>query len=111
MLATNHGLSSSLFAIGLTLGMLTGLGGACDRDGTGALRTEISCQDYCDQAKSCDDEVDVDACVSDCRNTVDDCMADEREEALDQLDECAAESCNDFGACTIEAGAECFFGL
>jgi hypothetical protein len=36
---------------------------------------------------------------------------DEQEAALDDLDECAEDSCNDFLACTIGAGAECVFGI
>lgn len=90
-------------------GFVVGAGLGCT--GTGPVRTELTCQDYCDKAKECDGDVDVDACVSDCKDTLDDCMADEQEQALDDLDSCAAGSCDEFGGCTIGAGIQCTFGI
>lgn len=89
---------------GLTLG-------ACLEDGTSDLRQEHTCSDYCATAKACDDEVDEDECVADCLDAMGSCMADEQEASLDRLDECAAESCDDFAGCTIDAGAQCYFGI
>jgi hypothetical protein len=43
--------------------------------------------------------------VNTCLNRVADCMADERDAALDQFGICASESCDDFTGCTIDAGA------
>ena len=98
-----------LLILGLGLGLA--LGACTDLDGTGDLRTQISCENYCEQAKECNDNVDAQDCIDRCLGSVDDCMADEQEQALDQLDDCATESCNDFAGCTIEAGAQCYFGL
>ncbi|NVB38599.1 hypothetical protein G6O69_12230 [Pseudenhygromyxa sp. WMMC2535] len=99
-----------LLVAGLGFGLVLG---ACagDLDGTGDLRTQISCEDYCAQAKSCDEDLDEQDCIDNCVDTIDDCMADEQEEALDQIDECATEACGDFAGCTIDAGAACYFGL
>lgn len=85
--------------------------GACEREGTGDTRIALTCADYCRQAADCDDEVDKDACKDDCEATMDDCMADEQEQALDDLDACAGDSCDDFAGCTIGAGLQCSFGL
>lgn len=94
----------------LSLGFLSAV--ACgDGTGTGEVRVNMTCEAYCDQANMCNDNVDFDNCVDDCEDTVDDCMADEQEQALDELDACSAESCNDFGACTVGAGLQCAFGV
>ncbi len=84
---------------------------ACEREGTGDIRINATCRDYCNQAADCNDDIDVDDCRADCESTMEDCQADEQEEALDDLDDCAVESCNEFGACTIGAGLQCSFGL
>lgn len=75
------------------------------------IQTEIDCFEYCRQAAECDGDVDRDQCEQDCEDTLDDCMDDERQEAQDRLDECSEESCDEFLTCTIDAGAQCFFGL
>ena len=85
---------------------------ACD--GGSALNpdpVERSCTNYCEQRNMCDDEVDVDSCTADCMDSVGDCQADEQDQALDELDECAEESCDDIGACTVGAALECYFGI
>lgn len=84
---------------------------ACEREGTGDLRINATCRDYCKQATACDDSVDVDDCRDDCEATMGDCQADEQENALDDLDNCATDSCSEFGACTIGAGLQCTFGI
>ncbi|MBC8067494.1 MAG: hypothetical protein IAG13_04100, partial [Deltaproteobacteria bacterium] len=84
---------------------------ACDREGTGDLRIRATCNDYCDKAKECDDNVDEDDCQSRCESDMEDCQSDEQEEALDDLDDCAQDSCNEFLGCTIGAGLQCTFGL
>ena len=85
--------------------------GACEREGTGNARIALTCADYCRQAHDCDGDVDVDDCKDDCKNTMEDCMADEQEQALDDLDACSDESCDEFGGCTIGAGLQCSFGI
>ena len=82
--------------------------GACE---DGELREEITCNQYCRQAHDCDDSIDRDQCEEDCEDAVSDCQDDEKAEALDDLDNCANESCNDFGACTVGAGLQCTFGI
>ena len=93
----------------LTLGVtIVGASLACSIE---EIETEIDCAEYCRQASECDDDVDREECRNDCEDTLNDCMEDEREEAQDKLDECSQSSCDDFTGCTIEAGAQCFFGL
>jgi hypothetical protein len=99
------------WGFGILLGLALAQLQACERDGTGDFRIEQTCEDYCAQAKTCNDDLDEDACIENCTNTMDDCMADEQEEALDDLDTCGNESCDDFAACTIGAGLECAFGI
>jgi hypothetical protein len=87
--------------------LLGGLFG-CD---TQELETEIDCFEYCKQAAECDGDVDRDECEQSCKDNLNDCMGDEREQAQNQLDSCSDKSCDEFTACTIEAGAQCYFGL
>ncbi|MEZ4239136.1 MAG: hypothetical protein R3F59_23885 [Myxococcota bacterium] len=104
----------------LTLGTFALLGtltlAACDPDGDGDTDIlpdpiESSCSNYCEQRNVCDDEVNVDSCTADCVENANNCQADEQEQALDELDVCAEESCDDIAACTIGAGLECYFGI
>lgn len=88
--------------------LLLGAGLACD---AGKSRVEITCEDYCAKAHECDDDSSQSACVADCKDAMGDCMADEQEQALDDLDACAADSCDEFLGCTIGAGLQCSFGL
>ncbi len=88
----------------------------CDEDGDGAgvieeIQIEGSCSDYCEKAAECDSNVDADSCQSDCESTVTDCQADEQDETLNVLDECAENACNEFAGCTIDAGLQCAFGV
>lgn len=84
---------------------------ACEREGTGDIRTNATCRDYCNQAKSCDDDLDEEDCRNRCESDMDDCQADEQEQALDDLDDCATKSCDEFVGCTIGAGLQCTFGI
>lgn len=95
--------------VGALVGLL--IAQACEREGTGDIRINATCRDYCKQAAECNDDIDVDDCRSDCESTMEDCQADEQEQALDDLDDCAVESCDEFGLCTIGAGLQCSFGL
>lgn len=99
---------ATLYAVATLVGMAVG---ACEREGTGDARIALTCADYCQKAADCDDEVDVDECKDDCKDAMEDCMDDEQEEALDDLDACAEDSCDDFLGCTIGAGLECTFGI
>jgi len=80
----------------------------CELDET---PTERSCGDYCAQLSMCDDETDIAECEEDCEAAAGNCQADELDQALDELDECAAESCDDIGGCTVGAGLECYLGI
>jgi hypothetical protein len=102
--------SSSAYSLlgAIALGLLAAV--ACG-NGTGDVRVGMTCEAYCEHAHDCNDNVDTDACIDDCRDTIDDCMADEQEQALDDLDHCSAESCNDLAACTVGAGLQCAFGV
>lgn len=81
--------------------------GACSDE----AKSERSCKEYCAQAKLCDTSLNEQKCVNSCVEAVGSCMADELEDALQQMDNCANESCDDFVGCTINAGAQCYFGL
>lgn len=87
--------------------------GACKEDEVDGDDAQIksSCESYCEQAKLCNQDINEQNCINDCRNAVGNCMADEVDLALDKLQGCAKEACDDFTACTIDAGAQCYFGL
>jgi hypothetical protein len=103
-----------LFSLGLAMGCEDDSSNDSNDDDGGmdnTARIAATCQSYCNKAHTCDDEEVVEACVADCKSDLGDCMVDEQGDALDDLDDCAAESCDDFGACTIGAGLQCTFGI
>lgn len=102
----------------MLLGLLVGLSYACAEDDDGGLfdgvsdlRISNACEDYCDQARTCSDDVDVDECRANCEDNMHDCMADEQKQAVEDVEDCSAEACNEFLGCTIGAGLQCSFGI
>jgi hypothetical protein len=91
--------------------------GACrqtdaDEDESGAsLEVMNSCEEYCQQRKLCKDETNEEKCRNNCIDAMTDCQVDQQNAALDKLDQCANESCDDFLGCTINVGAQCIFGI
>lgn len=79
--------------------------------GSNAARIQTTCQNFCDKAQVCDDDETVEQCVADCKAQLGDCMADEQSQVLDELNSCAAMSCDDMGGCTFGAGLQCKFGI
>lgn len=84
---------------------------ACSDEPIEDLQTRIDCSRYCAQAENCNGDVKRSECEDDCKDQLDDCQDDEVDEVQDKLDECAQETCDDFTGCTIEAGAQCYFGI
>jgi hypothetical protein len=84
---------------------------ACADDPGETLTAKLDCKNYCRQAESCNGDVNQAECENDCQEALNECQADEVDEAQDRLDECADETCDDFTACTIDAGAQCYFGI
>lgn len=103
-----NNVSRILMAVVLCAGM-----GCRDDRGGSATEQEIesACESYCQKARTCDDEVSTAECTADCRDRMGDCMADEQAQAVDDLEQCAADACDDFTGCTIGAGLQCAFGL
>ena len=99
----------------LALGAVMGIAiGACQRDSDDdalGLSGEETCRDYCERARECDKELIEKDCVDDCIDAMSDCQADEQQQALDELEACTEESCDDVLGCSIDAGATCYFGL
>ena len=66
------------------------------------------CKRYCERAVDCNDATVYDDCVDDCVNTATDCDSEtDIEAALDILEDCTADSCNQVVACTVDAWLEC----
>ena len=97
-----------LTVVGLVLGVGTAQL-ACG-DESDDPRAVTTCNNYCERYRECED-TSMQECTENCRQILDDCMDDEFEEALDRLDVCANESCDEFTECSFEAGTECIFGL
>jgi hypothetical protein len=95
------------FALGLVLAQPVGCSDSNDSD----ARIASACHDYCETARMCNDEIDMDNCQANCEDGMNDCMHDELPQALDDLENCAAESCDDFLGCSIGAGLQCTFGI
>jgi len=109
----NEIFTTLLFAAGLAVGCTSEGDDNTEDGGTdNTSRIASTCQSYCAKAKTCDDDgKTVEQCVADCKANLGDCMVDEQSQTLDDLDGCAAESCDDFGGCTIGAGLQCTFGI
>jgi len=109
-----RGIKPLLFAFAAMAGVALG---ACKEDDaeeydTGAtLEVKGSCADYCSAARACDDERDEKECTMKCIDRMTDCQVDEQAAALDRLDACTNESCDDFFGCTVNVGAQCIFGI
>lgn len=85
---------------------------ACsDDDDDDELPIEVDCTPYCERAMLCDEDEELDECISDCEEFLGNCRADQIQNAQDQLDVCAEETCDEFTECTIDAGLQCYFGL
>lgn len=69
------------------------------------------CQQWCEKRNECDPDVDIDECRQECLDNSGDCQADEREQALDDLEQCAENECDELTACSIGAGLQCQFGI
>ena len=90
--------------------------GACRQDDANgdsgpSFAVTSSCNDYCSQAKLCNDDLNEEKCRDNCEGTLTNCQVDEQDAALDKLDQCAKESCDDFIGCTVNVGAKCIFGI
>ena len=77
----------------------------------GEAQIESACTDYCDQARDCDDEIDETLCQSDCVDAIEDCTDSDREDAINDLRDCAALDCeaDGFPSCTVAEELECAF--
>jgi hypothetical protein len=101
----------------LALAAVTGIAlGACNNDDDGdqsgtAIHVRNACEEYCSHAKECDDDRDEQKCYDRCTERMNNCQADEQDAALDKLDSCAKESCDDFLGCRVNVGAKCIFGI
>lgn len=87
--------------------------GACKPNGVDNAPQAVrdACEAYCARAHDCKDEVRYENCRTRCIDAMTDCQADEQAAAIDELELCAQESCDDVLACRISAGARCVFGL
>ncbi len=109
-----RGLRRFLLGFAAVAGLLIG---ACqgdddnDDDYEAPAAVEEACADYCMRAKECNDETDEPKCADDCVAAMGNCQVDELDQATAMLEQCANESCDDLIGCSINAGAECFFGL
>jgi hypothetical protein len=100
-----------LFAIAAVTGIALGACRGDDDESDTTIQVRNSCEDYCSRAKECDDDRDEDRCYDRCLNRMKSCQADEQDAAIDKLDGCTNESCDDFFGCSIKVGATCFFGI
>ena len=116
-LESRRWLRAPLRATLLLVAAATGfVGGACKDDDDGVDSDDgaqfmVVCKNYCARAELCNDNINEEKCISRCVRSVENCMADEQDLALYQIDVCASESCNDLIGCSINAGAQCYFGL
>jgi hypothetical protein len=66
------------------------------------------CKRYCQRAFDCNDNTNYDECLDDCVTEANDCESEsDVEAALDILEDCVADSCNQVATCTAESWLEC----
>jgi len=66
------------------------------------------CKRFCERQFDCNDGTDVDDCIDGCVDEAMSCDSDDDvADALDILDECSTQSCNEVPGCLAEAWLEC----
>ena len=86
---------------------------ACKED-VADINSEAACTNYCEKKFDCEQydatNSEVDACVSNCRDSIEDnCGNDVQEDANAKIQECVDLSCDDFWPCMVfDDAPECF---
>jgi hypothetical protein len=95
----------SAHLLSLLVAASVGLGlGACK---SSDFRAERVCKRHCSYLEDCNN-TDYDNCVNTCIETAAECDSDaDVEMALDKLDQCRQEACNEIPGCEIDAWLEC----
>ena len=96
-----------LLAIGLGLGLaeLTACG-----DDVDDAEIDQACERYCARAVECGQTDDFEDCFDDCETLVSDFCVDQ-DDAVDVLESCSRDTCEEVDGCIIDAGLECLFGI
>lgn len=84
---------------------------ACKEGDGDSLESRVDCYEYCRQAQECNGDVNRSECQDDCRDQLGECKANELDAVQEKLDSCAEKSCDEFTACKIDVGAQCYFGI
>lgn len=101
---------SAAFAIGALA--TTACGEA--EDAVEEVQALEACDDYCDRKFECADEdptdEEDDECTNECEDTLNNtCDRENRDQAIETLNDCVDNSCGEFTACLVfEAAPECF---
>jgi hypothetical protein len=91
-----------------------GLAGSCTEEAKDDFKSRIACRHYCDKKFDCQDHDpsadELDECVGDCRNSIEDNCGNEHPQAAnDKIEECVDKNCGEFLACMVfDAAPECF---
>ena len=96
-------------ALGVTIGLAVAHVSACGEQSDDPDDI-VACRDFCDRQVTCDDR-NRGECEENCRQLLDDCVDDEKDEALSILDSCGGAACDELTECTVDAGIECIFGI
>lgn len=119
-LKTTSSLSIALACfVGLGFGIACGAGDELEDDAQGIDDDNMltdqdrqACEDYCQDAKSCDDDLDVSDCMSSCVDGLQSCEEAELDEATSDLTSCTDnDECLDVVDCGFEVSSQCYFGL
>jgi len=87
---------------------------AATKRATDNFNSRVACTDYCNKKYDCLNQDPTqgtrDACVNDCRNSIEDNCGNEHQAAAnDKIEQCVDEGCVDFWTCMVfEAAPECF---
>jgi hypothetical protein len=103
-----------LIACALTIGIVNAV--SCEDkvfdDAQLTAEDRMACTEYCEEARACDDELDLAACQNQCVDSLEDCFEDQVHDATDELRSCIdKDTCLDVTNCSFQVAADCFFGL
>lgn len=91
--------------ISFMIAALLGLTAAACKDGD--MRNERVCERHCQAMEDCNN-ADFDSCIETCIESGNECDSDnDREMALDRLDECRNDECGQLVGCAVDAWLEC----
>lgn len=97
------------YLLAMGLGLAVAELSAC-ADEVDPAEVDQACERYCARAVECGQADDFEDCFDNCETLVSDFCVDQ-EDAVNVLESCVRDTCEEVEGCIIDAGLECIFGI